>query len=308
MDQKSSRGGHLEVLRKIESVLPQLVGRWEEDIIPLIIRLTSSIFAPPSKETLRIDLAQVYEIRAKKLSWGIGGTGYLGFFSSRLGIRHIFLSRLESILRFAPDAPSRTLDVGCGAGIISLVLAERSEKVVGIDISRSAVEFAGMLARKLGIENVEFKEGRVEDMSFGEKFDFMVCSEVIEHLWNPMEAVRNLYSLLEDGGSLVLTTPCSFLPPSEERVDNVLYSLTGKRYVRPHLRFNYDRLVQGLQKVGFAVEGVRGCALYFPTYPIVYYFMPGFILPLLERIEEFLNRKNLLRLCAVTTCFKLVKR
>lgn len=299
--------GHkaLETLREMQDVLPELMRHWEKGVPSLI----PSALTPAPKRIEEADMTRIYEMRARRLSWGLGGTGYLGFFSSRPGIRHIFLSRLEAILNFTPPSPSATLDVGCGAGVITILLARLSKRAIGIDASNTAIEFARELARRLRVKNVEFREGNVESLKLDQRFDLIVCSEVIEHLSRPLLLLRDLHGLLRDDGVLILSTPCTFLPSrGEKHVDRMLYSATGKCYLRPHYRFNYGYLLRELKASGLNVEGTRGCALGFPAYPVLYYFVPNSIVPVLRRIEASLNEVNIMQRCAVTTCFKLTKQ
>lgn len=156
------------------------------------------------------DLNNLYEIRAKVLDWELG-TGYLGFFAKNKGTRYTFTRRLEVMMNQMPSLENKTvLEVGCGAGIISLELAKTAKKVVGVDVTETALVFGRKLADLLGYSHVEFKKGDAENLEFeDESFDLIVCSEVLEHLLNTEKAISEFYRVLKKDGTLILTTPCA---------------------------------------------------------------------------------------------------
>jgi 2-polyprenyl-3-methyl-5-hydroxy-6-metoxy-1,4-benzoquinol methylase len=96
------------------------------------------------------------------------------------------------------------LDVGCGSGINSLLLAQKGHRMHGVDISDAAItEYC-----RHGFE------GRVADIEIGlgygdASFDCVFCSEVIEHMTSPEVLTGEMSRVLKPGGLLVLSTPNS---------------------------------------------------------------------------------------------------
>ena len=73
--------------------------------------------------------------------------------------------------------PVRTaLDLGTGCGVIALMLARFSERVVGIDTNARALNFAVFNAALNGMGNVEFRQGSLFDPAAGERFDLIACN------------------------------------------------------------------------------------------------------------------------------------
>lgn len=115
-------------------------------------------------------------------------------------------------LKFITDAVrekigenGRVLDVGCGNGIISLHLGKSGFDVTGIDVSEKTIEIA---KKNNPFSNVQFKVQSAEDLvASGEKFDVIVCSEVLEHLSNPGSLLSVLSQSLDDHGILIVTVP-----------------------------------------------------------------------------------------------------
>lgn len=97
----------------------------------------------------------------------------------------------------------RLLEVGCGNGGMTRLIAAQVERVVALDVSAPSIE----AIEKLGLMNVEPVRALVERFEPDTRFDWIVMSEVIEHLRRPSEVIRKLIGHLEPDGSLLLTTP-----------------------------------------------------------------------------------------------------
>ena len=73
--------------------------------------------------------------------------------------------------------PARAaLDIGTGCGVIALLAARFSERVVGVDTNQRALNLAGFNAALNDIRNVEFREGSLFDPVRGERFDMIACN------------------------------------------------------------------------------------------------------------------------------------
>jgi SAM-dependent methyltransferase len=76
----------------------------------------------------------------------------------------------------------RVLSVGCGDGAFELMLAQRAESVLGVDISPEAIEMARSAQARAGVRNVEFRCLSVVDLDVSERFDTVVCVAFLHHL------------------------------------------------------------------------------------------------------------------------------
>jgi 2-polyprenyl-3-methyl-5-hydroxy-6-metoxy-1,4-benzoquinol methylase len=104
------------------------------------------------------------------------------------------------------------LDIGCGAGTISLYLSSRGINVLGIDISKRAIEEANKSAKNLKLENATF-----EIINFPTEvpkgiYDLVLCFEVLEHLKDDTLALKNIYKLLKKNGILIISVPSKNAP------------------------------------------------------------------------------------------------
>lgn len=103
------------------------------------------------------------------------------------------------------EAADRVLDVGCGEGIITSLLARKCPHVIGCDYSTEAVEVAAK-----EYSTLEFVYSNSTCLRFADgSFTRVVLSEVAEHLL-PVQLARTLHEIhrvLEPGGMLILSTP-----------------------------------------------------------------------------------------------------
>jgi SAM-dependent methyltransferase len=91
------------------------------------------------------------------------------------------------------------LDIGCWSGRVSLPLAKKAKSLLGVDIRRSP-EFKG--------KNVKFVKSDVFDflLKCKDKFDIIICSEVIEHIVDQRAFLDEVRKCLKDDGLVYLTT------------------------------------------------------------------------------------------------------
>ncbi len=99
------------------------------------------------------------------------------------------------------------VDVGCGTGDNTMDMAdhlrETSAKVIGLDISKSALDIAKERAKRVGLENIEWIEGSLLNIEeYGISADYLICCSVLPHLDNPDEGFAVLSKAIKkDGGA-----------------------------------------------------------------------------------------------------------
>jgi SAM-dependent methyltransferase len=97
----------------------------------------------------------------------------------------------------------RVLDVGCGVGDVSLLVASlvRPEgAVLGVDSDPLALGHARERVSAMGLTNVDFVEGDIRDLAFDEPFDAAVGRLVLMYLADPAATLRRIAALLRPGG------------------------------------------------------------------------------------------------------------
>jgi len=117
---------------------------------------------------------------------------------------------LNLVSTYSADASFRLLDVGCGDGRVAHEMAQRfpNAQVVGIDAHPRSIELARSLPP---LPNLVFAAEKIEDMAVSESFDFVICSEVYEHVSDPAALLHTIRGLLRPGGFLSLSTPSGWM-------------------------------------------------------------------------------------------------
>ncbi len=107
--------------------------------------------------------------------------------------------------RLGPAQGLRILDVGCGAGLASEVLARAGAQVTGLDAAPAALAAARAHAEAQGLA-IDYREGMPEDLPEGTMFDAVVALEVVEHVTDRDTFLASLARVLKPGGRLFMST------------------------------------------------------------------------------------------------------
>ena len=111
---------------------------------------------------------------------------------------------VEAICNIARHA--RVLDVGCGDGLLMARLAPFMNKIVGVETDETAVALARDKLKTF--TNCEVIHASSYDLPAADNsFDVVVSADVIEHLKEPAEHLRQICRVVRRDGALVLTTP-----------------------------------------------------------------------------------------------------
>jgi len=111
----------------------------------------------------------------------------------------------------------RVVDMACGEGYGSDILARSAREVVGVDANPEAFEHARLKYRRA---NLEFVRELVED--YDEPADTVVFLQTIEHVHEPHKLLTHFLELLPAKGELILSTPniLTLAAPGEGRSEN----------------------------------------------------------------------------------------
>lgn len=98
-------------------------------------------------------------------------------------------------------------DIGCGGGITSIPMAKLGATVTGIDASSKNIAVAKMHANKIEVQ-VNYIHSSIEEYVkiSNEKYDVVLCLEVIEHVSNIQSFILYLSKILKLGGMLIIST------------------------------------------------------------------------------------------------------
>jgi SAM-dependent methyltransferase len=120
------------------------------------------------------------------------------------------------------------LDLGCGIGLLSQKLAQRADRVLGLDIAPAAIEHARR--RGAAFENLAFEPGDILNLpsSLDGKFDLVVVADVLYYL-SPLDegvlrtVVRRIADLLTPGGTCLLANHFFFAADPDSQVSRKIH-------------------------------------------------------------------------------------
>ncbi len=184
------------------------------------------------------------------------------WFRSRNDVIAVIVRRLTGSL----PARYRVLEVGCGTGKVLQVLESVTTHgmVVGTDLFIEGLRFARRRT------HVPLVQGDMHSPPFAETFDVIGLFDVLEHLPDDRQVLRDLHRMLAQGGALLLTVPA--------RASLWSYFDEASHHYR---RYEADDLREKLHEAGYRVEYLT--SFMSVLFPMIW---------LGRRAARLLNRRN----------------
>tara|TARA_Y100000590_G_scaffold450246_1_gene589611 strand:+ start:234 stop:902 length:669 start_codon:yes stop_codon:yes gene_type:complete len=117
--------------------------------------------------------------------------------------------RLEFILNNFDKSirKKNILDIGCGGGLISELLAKKNANVTGIDENIYNIKQAKDHA-KMGSIKIDYKNQSLDTFykKNKKKYDLILCLEVLEHVDDVKKTLDKISELMKPGATLILST------------------------------------------------------------------------------------------------------
>jgi SAM-dependent methyltransferase len=160
---------------------------------------------------------------------------------------------MELTRDFYPAKNTRVLDLGCGKGIQTQLLAARGADVFGVDPSTKRFNAAnGELKWSKAKRKVRFFCGTLEEAKLKDKsFDSVISFCVLEHIPNLPEVLQEIHRILKDGGELHATV---------DALDNIDDAALKDKHRNEHAVVQYftpETIEETLRKAGFRVTEKR---------------------------------------------------
>lgn len=105
------------------------------------------------------------------------------------------------------ETPGSGVDIGSGAGIDTFLAAKKvgpTGRAIGLDMTPEMLERARANQKIIGLDNVEFREGKMEQIPLDDaSVDVIISNGVINLSTEKGQTFRELYRVLKPGGRLV---------------------------------------------------------------------------------------------------------
>ncbi len=155
------------------------------------------------------------------------------------------------------------LDIGCGVGALTRTLAPKFNQVVGIDGSDIKISKARQYN---AAHNISYLCTLFEDYVPARLFDFIVSTNVLEHVHDPVAFLQRLKSWLSPNGLLVMTVPNAL--GLHKRIGKAMgllhdfYDLSDADIQKGHKRiYDSERLKNDFINAGYQVNQIGGILL-----------------------------------------------
>jgi len=124
-----------------------------------------------------------------------------------------------------PRPGERVVDLGSGAGMDSLLAGLSvgpGGRVIGVDMTPQMIARSRELAQRLGLQNVEFREGFIEKLPIeGEWADLVISNGVINLCPDKLGVYREIHRILKPGGRMTIADICVEKPVPESALKDI---------------------------------------------------------------------------------------
>ena len=216
------------------------------------------------------------------------------------------LFKIRVAMRSAGRTPSGSglaLDVGCGTGSGVDGLARGFDQVVGLDYAFCDLLLARRFLEERGHRNAHFVCGSAMQLPFRSGvFDLVNATDVVEHLPDQEESIRQMHRVLRCAGHLYFNSPNRFsLFSPEPHVGLWLVGFLPRRWMASYVGFRRGRPYKHIRLM--SVREVRRAAqAVFETNARVHGYLPDSWPRCTSPVRRMLRRRRIMR-CALNTFF-----
>jgi len=165
--------------------------------------------------------------------------------------------RFEEVAKLIEPSGGRILDIGSADGTFSKVILDKSkaDELVGIDVLKTSVDWANRHWRRN--RKMKFKLGDAHKLNFKtQSFDAVFMLEVLEHIYQPKNVLKEIKRVLKRKGYAV------FLVPSDSILFKAVWFIwtkfRGKIWEHTHIQsFRNNYLSRLVKNAGFKIEEDR---------------------------------------------------
>jgi 2-polyprenyl-3-methyl-5-hydroxy-6-metoxy-1,4-benzoquinol methylase len=182
-------------------------------------------------------------------------------------------AKYDTAITLAQVKPEQTmLDIGCGSGVLSYLVAKHHPRVlvIGIDANPQAIAFCNATYH---LPNLKFKKGLVDTLKIKKQsIDTIFFLEVVEHIY-PKQAkivMRQFHKILKKSGEIIVSTPNyhSLWPLIELFLDRfkLVPTLDREQHVT---KYDSQSLINLGKETGFRIKSQKSVNLLAPFVNII---------------------------------------
>jgi 2-polyprenyl-3-methyl-5-hydroxy-6-metoxy-1,4-benzoquinol methylase len=139
------------------------------------------------------------------------------------------------------------LDAGSGFGQYSFYIANRNHQcqIDAVDVKEDQIEDCGRFFNQCGLNNVKFSVGDLTKAHAENKYDLILCVDVMEHILEDVDVFTHFHRSMKPGAMLLISTP------SDQGGSNA--DEHGESFIGEHVRdgYNKEEMREKLKKAGF---------------------------------------------------------
>lgn len=160
------------------------------------------------------------------------------------------------------NGPQNILDAGSGFGQYEYYLAKRNKEwnIKAVDVKEEQVEDCNNFFSKIGYSNVHFEIADLTKFVEPEKYDLVLCVDVMEHIEEDELVLKNYCKSLKKGGMLLISTPSDQGGSDVHHHDHDDYVNDGTHsFVDEHVRDGYgiEEISDKMKRAGFSKTDVH---------------------------------------------------
>ena len=140
------------------------------------------------------------------------------------------------------------LDAGSGFGQYSFYMASknRNYSIDAIDVKDDQIADCNQFFAKCNLSNAKFAVGDLTQSIAVNKYDFVLCVDVMEHILEDVQVFKNFHQAMKPGAMLLISTP-------SDQGGSDVHEETGESFIGEHVRDGYpkEEMAEKLRQAGF---------------------------------------------------------
>ncbi|HOP50245.1 MAG TPA: methyltransferase domain-containing protein [Ignavibacteriales bacterium] len=143
-------------------------------------------------------------------------------------------------------------DAGCGFGQYTYFISKKLQPctLLSVDIKENWIDNLKPFFKNN--ENITFKVEDITEINYTNKFDLILCVDVIEHIVNDQKVFNNFSNALKDNGYVVISTPSIYGGSDAHEEDD-------ESFIEEHARngYSYEDIKSKAEKAGLEIENFK---------------------------------------------------